>query len=227
MKTTAEIIKQLTEEMNELFASYYDILVEYNLHTNLTRITSQKDFWNKHIIDSLLPFDNEINDNDVILDVGTGAGFPGVVLAIAYPNTKITLIESNGKKINFLNKLKKDLDLPNVTIINKRAEEIETIERETFNIVTARAVSATNILIELLSPYIKIGGKLILLKGPKVHEEIKDMKKGYIKLGLEKDFIKEFEIDNNKRFILSFKKTIKTKHIYPRKYSQIKKDPLK
>jgi len=202
MKTTKEIINNISEDQNEMLAMYFDLIEEYNKHTNITRITSKEDFLNKHIIDSLLPFDDELKEGYKLLDVGTGGGFPGLVLAIVFPNIEVTLLDSNNKKTKFLKIVVDALKLTNVKIILKRAEEIITEEREYFDVVTARAVSATNILIELLAPFVKVNGKVILLKGPKAFEEIKELKNGYEKVGLKKDSIKEFDIEDNKRVIL-------------------------
>ncbi len=217
----------LSNEIIDKFARYYEIICDFNSHTNITRITSKEDFWNKHIIDSLLPFEDEIEDGYRIVDVGSGAGFPGIPLGMKYPNIEVTLVESNSKKVAFLNSVITDLELNNIKVLNIRAEEITKDIRETFDIATARAVAQTNVLVELLAPYIKTNGRLFLLKGPKVFEELQELKNGYKKLGLKTDSQKTFKIEEQERIILIFKKTKETPKEYPRRFAQIKSSPLK
>ncbi len=217
----------LSDKTIDKFARYYELICDFNSHTNITRITSKEDFWNKHIIDSLLPFEEEIEDGFKIADIGSGAGFPGIPLAIKYPNTEVTLVESSNKKTKFLNLVIEDLKLTNIKVLTIRAEELPKDIRETFDIATARAVAQTNVLVELLSAYIKVKGRLFLLKGPKVFEELQELKDGYKKLGLKTDSQKTFKIEGQERIILIFKKTKITSKEFPRRFSQMKRSPLK
>lgn len=218
----------LTQNQINKFKIYYEYLIEYNKHTNLTSITTKEDVYLKHFYDScLLTKTIDFNNIDNMLDIGCGAGFPGIVIKILFPNIKLTLLDSNNKKTKFCESLSKLLELDNVKIINKRAEEYIIEKREYFDIVSARAVKNLPVLIELSIPYVKQNGYFIAMKSD-YEEELNNSKNGIKVLGAE--YIKTININlpNNtgiRNFIL-IKKINKTNPKYPRNYSQIIKKPL-
>ena len=164
IKETKKIGIELNNQILKDLEAYYDILKEENTKYNLTRIISQEDVYLKHFYDSLTITKIVDINNQSICDLGSGAGFPGLVLAICFPNTKMTLIESNGKKCYFLNTVKEKLNLNNVNIINTRVEEYARKNREIFDIVTARAVAPLKHLLEYGVPLVKIEGSFIAMK---------------------------------------------------------------
>lgn len=218
----------LTQNQINKFKIYYEYLIEYNKHTNLTSITTKEDVYLKHFYDScLLTKTIDFNNIDTMLDIGCGAGFPGIVIKILFPNIKLTLLDSNNKKTKFCESLSKLLELDNVEIVNKRAEEYIVKKREYFDIVSARAVKNLPVLIELSIPYVKQNGYFIAMKSD-YEEELNNSKNGIKVLGAE--YIKTININlpNNtgiRNFIL-IKKINKTNPKYPRNYSQIIKKPL-
>ena len=216
----------LTKEVISSFARYRDLLIEWNEKFNLTAITDPDEIEEKHFIDSLY-LDKYVDvENKTLLDVGTGAGFPGLALAIAHPTLKVTLLESNGKKITFLKEVVKELKLDNVIIIQSRAEEF--FDREHFDIVTARAVKELNILLELTVPFVKVGGVFIAYKSKSVDEELKNASKALKALDLQRISKCEYNLPKSKdnRVLLVILKEKKTKSKYPRPYSEIVKNPL-
>ncbi len=218
---------ELTDTEKEQLENYKDFLIEYNSHTNLTAIKEEKGIYLKHFYDSLT-LNPYIKEKDYILDIGTGAGFPGMVLAIVNPKSSFVLLDSNNKKTTFLNLLKEKLKLENVQIINERAEDYVRKNRETFDIVTSRAVAELRILAELSLPALKIGGFFLPLKAnieneyPLFLEAIEELKG---KLINKKEFTLPIEL--SKRTILEVKHTEKTNEIYPRSYDKILKKTLK
>ena len=218
----------LTHNQINKFKIYYEYLIEYNKHTNLTSITTKEDVYLKHFYDScLLTKTIDFNNINTMLDIGCGAGFPGIVIKILFPNIKLTLLDSNNKKTKFCESLSTLLELDNVEIVNKRAEEYIIEKREYFDIVSARAVKNLPVLIELSIPYVKQNGYFIAMKSD-YEEELNNSKNGIKVLGAE--YIKTININlpNNtgiRNFIL-IKKINKTNPKYPRNYSQIIKKPL-
>jgi len=206
--------------------SYYEILKEENSKYNLTRIIEKEDVYLKHFYDSLTITKIVNITNQNICDLGSGAGFPGLVLAITFPNTKITLIESNSKKCNFLNIVKDKLELNNVNIINTRVEEYSKINRELYDIVTARAVAPLKHLLEYGIPLVNIDGYFIAMKSNTKEEEI-NISNYYHKLDIKEDnrIVFNLPIENSLRTLIKYKKLSSTNTKYPRKYSDIlKKD---
>ncbi len=201
---------------------YYQILKEENSKYNLTRIIEESDVYLKHFYDSLtIAKIIEIN-NQSICDLGSGAGFPGLVLAICFSDANITLIESNGKKCNFLNIVKEKLKLSNVKIINTRIEEYAKSHRELFDIVTARAVAPIKYLLEYGIPLVKVNGNFIAMKSNTESEE-KNINNYYEKLSIieEDRIIFNLPIEESLRTLIKYKKIEVTNPIYPRRYSEI------
>lgn len=220
---------QLSEEQLRELEIYKDFLIEYNEYTNLTAIKNPEDIYLKHFYDSLTLtelIDFKAYNN--LLDIGTGAGFPGVVLKIAFPHLNLTLLDSNGKKIEFLRQLIQKLNLNNVKLINDRAEDYIKNKRESFDIVTARAVSNMSIITELCLPYVKINGCFIAMKGSN-KEEIQESSTAIKLLGgkIENNKTITLPKEESTRQLICIKKEHNTPLEYPRRYDKIIKKPLK
>ena len=214
------------KQLNDL-DTYYKMLIEYNTHTNLTRITEEKEVYLKHFYDSLTLVKAVNLNNQTLLDVGTGAGFPGLVLKIVFPNLKVVLLDSLNKRITFLNSVIEKLDLKNIKAVHDRAEEYAKDNKERFDIVTSRAVANLNMLSELCLPFLKIGGYFIPMKAD-AKEEIKNAQNAIKTLGgVIKDII-NFQLPNDTgiRTLIKIEKVSKTNEKYPRKFAEIKKKPL-
>ena len=226
IKEVEKLNISITKENLASLAKYKDLLVEYNKKFNLTAIKSDEEIYLKHFYDSLtLIKAYSLNGNLKLLDIGTGAGFPGIVLKIFYPDLELTLLDSNHKKIAFLEVVIKELNLKNVTCINSRAENLPKTYREYFDIVTSRAVAHLRILLELSIPYLKVGGKLIAMKGLS-EDEIKESAKILEKLDSTiVDTIKfNLPIEGSNRSLVIVQKNKKTNEIYPRSYDKIVKN---
>ena len=215
----------LTEKQINDLEIYAKFLLEYNSHTNLTAITELNDVYLKHLYDSLTIVKNiDLTKIANLLDIGTGAGFPGMVLKIVFPNLKVTLLDSNNKKIAFLKELAKKLNL-NVEIVYDRAEIFVQNRREFYDIVTSRAVADLSILSELAIPYLKVGGNFIAMKA-NYQDELHNAENIIKKLHSKVTKITEFTLpatDMNRGIITLNKEKITNKK-YPRSYNTIKKD---
>ncbi len=219
----------LTAKQLEQFEDYYKLLVEWNEKMNLTAITEKEAVYLKHFYDSLtIAFDFKF-DNQSIVDVGAGAGFPSIPLKIVYPELDITIVDSLSKRITFLNVLFDKLGLTKVKAIAARSEDYAKDHREAADIVMARAVARLNILDELCLPLVKVDGYFLSLKGRQVKEEIAEAKKGIEKLGGLIENVVEFTLADQEdiRGNVIIKKTAQTPLKYPRQFGQIKKKPLK
>lgn len=218
----------LTEKQLKQFDIYYHTLVEWNEKMNLTAITDKEDVYLKHFYDSLTPsFDFDFH-NQSLCDIGAGAGFPSIPLKIVYPDLKITIVDSLSKRITFLNHLVKELELDNVEAIAARAEEYAINHRESFDIVTARAVARLNILDELCLPLVKVNGYFITLKGRIWQEELKEARNGIKLLGGEVKNEVDFSLASldDQRCNIYIQKVKITPNKYPRQFGKIKKKPL-
>ena len=213
----------ISKEQEQQLEKYYEMLIETNKTTNLTRITEKEDVYLKHFYDSLTTTKVlDLTKNINIIDIGTGAGFPGIVLKIVFPNLKITLLDSLNKRIDFLNKVIKELNLKKIKTVHSRIEDYN----EQFDIVISRAVAKTNVLVELAYNLLKKDGYFILLKG-NIEEELKESEHAFKELKLKLEKKEEFflPIENSQRTILKIKKEEINKK-YPRNFTQIKKNPL-
>lgn len=216
------------EVLNNLYI-YYEELIESSKVMNLTTITELDQVYIKHFYDSLLLSKTYDLTKDLLLaDIGTGAGFPGLVLKIAYPNLQITLIEPTTKRCMFLQKVIDKLNLKNIKVLNERAENLDKTYRDSFDIVTARAVASLNILMELCIPYVKKDGYFIALKGSSFEEEINTALSAtkLLKVKLIKKHNFELPFEMGCRAILLYQKQEITNKTYPRIYAKIKKNPL-
>ena len=215
----------LTDEQLNMLDIYKDYLLEYNKHTNLTAIKEDNLVYLKHFYDSLTIY-NYI-ESGKLLDIGTGAGFPGMVIAICNPNIEVTLLDSNNKKITFLKNLVNKLNLKNVTLVHDRAENFVQNNKETFDYVTSRAVAQLRILCEIGIPALKINGLFIAMKG-NLDIEL-DEAKDTIDILNSKIFKEDkflLPIENSNRENLLIIKNSSNNDIYPRSYEKIVKKPL-
>ena len=206
---------------------YMNLLLNWNEKMNLTAITEPTEIIIKHFIDSLTVA-LYINEKTKVLDIGTGAGFPGIPLKIYNPNIELTLVDSLNKRLIFLEEVIKELNLNNIYTIHARAEELGKNEkyREKYDIVVSRAVANLEILSEYMLPFVKIGGKCICMKGPNIEEELTNSKAIIKKLGGKIEKIEEINLENNtiKRNLIIIKKINETPAMYPRRMDKIKKD---
>lgn len=211
-----------TDEQIALSEKYMEYILKMNKVVNLTAIKDEGAFRELMIYDSLIPLKEVDLNNKTVIDVGTGAGFPGVMLSI-FTKAKVTLLDSTAKKINVI----KDFKGINVNAVAARAEEYVKEHRELFDIATARAVSALNVLVELCLPLVKVGGYLLAYKGKNAEEEIKQAKSAISKLGGEVEFVSyDFLPSGEERHIVFIKKKKETNKKYPREYSEIVNKPL-
>ena len=232
-KKMKESLKELNIEISEKqlnqFYNYMNILIEWNKVMNLTNITEPEEIIQKHFVDSLTVL-KSIKENDSIIDVGTGAGFPGIPIKIAFPETRITLLDSLNKRIKFLEEVINKLELKNIETIHGRAEEVAHNKkyREKYDIAIARAVAPLNVLSEYLLPFVKIGGYAICMKGAKGKEEAEEVKNAIKILGGEITNSREFNLPNTEmaRVIIEIEKIKNTEKKYPRKAGTPTKMPL-
>ena len=223
IKELEKIGISITKEQLNNLEIYYNLLVEENKKYNLTSITNKEEVYLKHFYDSLTTIRSIKLDNQYVCDVGTGAGFPGIVLKVVFPNIKLDLIDATLKKCNFLKLVIQKLNLKNVTVINARIEDYSKINREKYDIVTSRAVAPLKHLLEYSIPLLKVNGTFVALKS-NLTEELKNIDNYYKELYLENENIITFKlpIEKSNRTIYKIEKYKETKDIYPRKYNQIK-----
>ncbi len=218
----------LEEKQIEKFYQYMNLLLEWNEKMNLTAITDPKEIILKHFIDSLT-MANKIKEGETLIDVGTGAGFPGIPLAIVKQEVKITLLDSLNKRVHFLQEVIQVLQLNNIRAVHARVEEFakNKKEREQYDIATSRAVAPLNVLAEYLLPLVKIGGKCVCMKGSNI-EEIKQAEKAVTLLGGEIKQIEEITLPESdmKRHIILLEKIKQTPSKYPRKPGTPSKEPI-
>lgn len=215
------------KQLNQL-NTYYEMLIEYNKVMNLTGITEKNEVYLKHFYDSLtIAKVIDLTQEKTLCDIGTGAGFPGLVIKILFPNLKITLVDSLNKRIEFLKAVIKKLDLQEIEAVHTRIEDYGKINREKYDVVTSRAVAPLNILLEYAIPLVKTNKYFISYKG-KISEELKASEKALKILDSEVEKIEEFilPVEESTRTILKIKKQKQTNKKYPRKNSEIKKKPL-
>lgn len=225
LEELAKLGINLTNDQIDKLARFYQLLVTWNEKINLTTIIKEEEVYLKHFYDSLTLIKVvDLRQPLTVLDVGTGAGFPGIVLKIVFPNLKITLLDSLTKRINYLNEIIKELDLHDIETVCSRCEEYTKINREKYDLVVARAVSHLKILSEMIIPTVKVNGYFIAMKA-NLNDELEKTIPMLKKLNSELKEIKEFSlpIENSKRTLVVMKKNAKTALLYPRKYSEIKK----
>lgn len=218
----------LTSQQLEKLDKFYELLITWNEKMNLTRITKKEDVYLKHFYDSLtISKVINLNQDLTLCDVGSGAGFPGIVLKICFPNLKITLLDSLQKRVNYLNEIIKELDLKGIEAIHTRAEDYAKQNREKFDIVTARAVANLKMLSELCIPMVKVNGSFIAMKA-NIEEELENSMEILKKLDSKIDKIETFYLPSEEsiRNIILIIKEKSTNKLYPRQIEKIKKDKL-
>ena len=234
-----ELLKQSCEQMGiplsqeqiQQFMAYKDCLLEWNEKMNLTAITEEKEIIQKHFVDCIsIATASMPKENASVIDVGTGAGFPGVPLKIVFPSLKVTLLDSLQKRISFLEEVVNRLQLQGVNCIHSRAEDggQNVLYREQFDYCMSRAVASLPVLLEYCLPFVKEGGYFISMKGPGVQEELKDSQKALEILGGRVERIQEVAIPYTdlKHTIVVIKKIGQTPKQYPRKAGKIIKNPI-
>lgn len=221
----------LPSDADKLFSEYTDLLLSYNEVMNLTAITDREEINIKHYLDSLMPLAfSLIPDGAKVADVGSGAGFPGVPLKIGKRDIKLTAIDSLLKRLNFLEEVKNKLSLENFDTVHLRAEEAGQNKdlRESFDVVTARAVANLSVLSEWCLPLVKVGGSFIALKGPSPDDEIEEAKEAVLVLGGEIAEVFPVNLPGNiDHSIVLIKKISQTPSKYPRKPGKASKQPIK
>lgn len=217
-----------TERMMNQFKIYADFLVEKNKEFNLTAITNIDEIIEKHFYDSVLPATVFEFTNQKIIDIGTGAGFPGVVLKIVYPDLKLTLLEANGKKCSFLRELLEKLAIQDVEVVNERAEIYALTHREEFDVAITRAVASLPIVLELSTPLVKAQGYVIAMKGKNFEEELNSSLQAMKKLNIRflQGYTSYLPTEFAEHTNLLFQKEKETDKKYPRPFAQIKRRPL-
>lgn len=214
-----------SESEAEKLAKYMSFLVEYNKNVNLTAITEENDIIVKHFADSLGAV-ADIPNGSKHVDIGSGAGFPAVVIKIFRPDVDVTMVESNGKKVLFLQKLIELLELNGIRAVKLRAEEVaRSKERESYDTVSARAVTELNKLVEYTLPLIKVGGRLYAYKG-KSEEELEKAQKAIKILGGKVVENRVYTLDGQARSLIIVEKIDKTSNVYPRHNKKILSNPL-
>lgn len=221
-----EINDKIIDRLNK----YGNLLLEWNEKINLTAITEPEDVLYKHFYDCILFFKNVyVPQNAKIIDVGTGAGFPGLVLKIVRDDLEVTLLDSLNKRITFLNDVIDKLGLKKITAVHSRAEDggKNPLYREKFDISCARAVAAMPVLLEYCTPFVKVGGQFVSMKGPTATDEVALCNNAMKQLGVQKPtIICETLTGEEQRTFVSFKKISQTQAKYPRNSGKIAKQPL-
>lgn len=231
-KDLSEFNIKLNKKQTEQFLIYYEMLVEWNQRMNLTAITEYEDVMKKHFVDSLsLVKACEIKESCTMIDVGTGAGFPGLALKIAFPDLQVTLLDSLNKRLQFLNAVIERLGLDGVETVHGRAEDLAKPGklRECFDLCVSRAVANLSTLTEYCIPFVKVGGKFISYKSEKISEELPAAAKAISLLGGRVLKQEEFMLPNSEicRNLFVIEKIHKTSAQYPRKAGIPAKEPLK
>jgi len=223
---------EFDEDKYNKLMQYKDLVIEWNEKINLTAITEEEEFIKKHFIDSIKVFrSSELKNSKKIIDIGTGAGFPGIPIKIINPDIEVVLLDSLNKRVNFLNEVINKLQLKGVTAIHGRAEDFarEKKYREAFDAAVSRAVANMAVLSELCIPYVKINGHFIALKGPAVDEEIQEGLKAVTTLGGVVEKVIEVEVEDTdlNHNLVIVKKIKETPKVYPRKAGTASKKPIK
>lgn len=222
---------RLSEHQIDQFLKYYELLVEWNEFMNLTAITEYDEVMKKHFVDSLsLIKTYDVSREATVIDVGTGAGFPGLALKIAYPNLKVTLLDSLNKRINFLNEVITQLGLSGIDTVHGRAEDFAKPDklRGKYDLCVSRAVANMSTLSEYCLPFVKVGGEFISYKSEKIGEEMNNAKNAITLLGGKLDRSEEFYLPDSDiyRNLVVIKKVKETPKKFPRKAGLPAKEPL-
>ena len=215
----------LEEQKLDTLCAFGAAVVEQNKVMNLTAITQPEQVAKLHLLDSLSLLTLEDLKGKTVIDVGCGAGFPGVPVKIACPEMKLTLLDSLGKRMQWLETVLPTLGVA-AECVTARAEEAVATRRERYDIATSRAVARLNILLELTAPYVKVGGKVLAMKGTAAEEELNEAKNAIKKLGLQVEKVAQFPMDGTAHTVIVLKKVAPTPAQYPRRFAKIKPNPL-
>ena len=215
----------LSEAQKQTLCDFGCAVIKQNEVMNLTAITEPGQVAKLHLLDSLTVLTSGDFAGKKLIDVGCGAGFPGVPLAIGCPELDVTLLDSLGKRVHWLEEILPQLGVK-ATCITARAEEAVADRRERYDIATSRAVARLNILLELTAPYVKVGGRVIAMKGMAAREELEECGNAIKKLGLKLEDVREFPVDGTNHALIVLRKVEHTSAAYPRRYAKIKQTPL-
>ena len=216
---------ELPEQTRQTLCDFGRAMVKQNEVMNLTGITEDTAVAKLHLLDSLTVLCCAQMDGKTLIDVGCGAGFPGVPLTIACPDTKVTLLDSLGKRMKWLEEVLPQLGVQ-AECVTARAEEYVLKHRESYDFATSRAVARLNILLELTAPYVKVGGAVLAMKGAAAKEELAECGNAITKLGLKLEKVEEFPIDGTSHAVIVLRKVKPTPPQYPRRFAKIKQSPL-
>ena len=216
---------ELPEDVKNTLCAFGAGVVKQNEVMNLTAITEPERVAKLHLLDSLSLLTVADLSGKSLIDVGCGAGFPGVPVKIACPGLKLTLLDSLGKRMNWLDTYLPTLDVE-AECVTARAEEAVASRRETYDFATSRAVARLNILLELTAPYVKVGGYVLAMKGSAAREELAEAKNAIAKLGLKLEKVADFQVEDATHSVIMLRKVKVTPAQYPRRYAKIKQAPL-
>jgi len=215
----------LPDEIQDTLCAFGEAVIEQNKVMNLTAITEPTQVAKLHLLDSLSLLSLEDLTGKKVIDVGCGAGFPGVPVKIACPGMQLTLLDSLGKRMQWLENILPTLGV-GAECVTARAEEAVSDRRECYDYATSRAVARLNILLEMTAPYVKVGGKVLAMKGTAAREELAEAKNAISRLGLQVEKVEEFPMDGTAHTVIVLKKVKNTPPQYPRRYAKIKQMPL-
>ena len=220
-----ELGLELSEKTAEKLCQFGEAVVKQNEVMNLTAITEPSQVAKLHLLDSLTVAKTVDLKGKRVIDVGCGAGFPGVPVQIACPEAKVTLLDSLGKRMAWLEQILPQLGV-NAQCVTARAEEYAAKHRESYDYATSRAVARLNILLELTAPFVKVGGAVLAMKGAAAREELEEAKNAITKLGLKLETVADYPMDGTAHTVLVLRKVKPTPPQYPRRFAKIKQSPL-
>jgi 16S rRNA (guanine527-N7)-methyltransferase len=215
----------LSENTAQTLCAFGEAVVKQNEVMNLTAITEPDQVAKLHLLDSLSVLKTADLKGKRLIDVGCGAGFPGVPVKIACPEANVTLLESLGKRMAWLERILPELGVE-AECVTARAEEFAAKRRESYDFATSRAVARLNILLELTAPFVKVGGAVLAMKGAAAREELAEAKNAITKLGLKLETVADFPMDNTAHSVIVLRKIKPTPPQYPRRYAKMKQSPL-
>lgn len=225
LKTLKDNLPHLDDSVAQKLCQFGEAVIRQNEVMNLTAITEPSAVAKLHLQDSLCVLEAAELNGKTLIDVGCGAGFPGVPIAIANKNCRVTLLDSLGKRMAWLEQILPALEI-RATCVTARAEEYALSHREQFDYATSRAVARLNILLELTAPFVKVGGAVLAMKGAAAREELEEARSAVQKLGLKVEKVMDFPIDGANHSVIVLRKVRPTPPQYPRRFAKIKQNPL-